>query len=93
VSHGLEIVFEHGGFRWACSCGGEERARSGPARQPSASTSITRNAKALRKTDHERNRGAVVSIKLKQSQRVFIVQCGFVVLMVIVAIRFVAALV
>jgi hypothetical protein len=34
-----------------------------------------------------------VSIKLKQSQRVFIVQCGFVVLMVIVAIRFVAALV
>lgn len=21
VSHGLEIVFEHGGFRWACSCG------------------------------------------------------------------------
>jgi hypothetical protein len=35
----------------------------------------------------------VVSIKLKQSQRVFIVQCGFVVLGVVVAMGFVAALI
>ena len=34
-----------------------------------------------------------MSIKLKQSQRVFIVQCGFVVLAAIVAMAFVVALV
>jgi hypothetical protein len=34
-----------------------------------------------------------MSIKLKQSQRVFIVQCGFAVLAVVVAIGFMAALV
>jgi hypothetical protein len=34
-----------------------------------------------------------VSIKLKESQRVFIVKCGFVVLGAMVAIGFVSALV
>jgi hypothetical protein len=34
-----------------------------------------------------------VSTKLKQSQRVFIVQCGFAVLVVAVAVGFVVALV
>ena len=34
-----------------------------------------------------------MSIRLKQSQRVCVVQCGFAVLVVIVAIGFVAALV
>jgi hypothetical protein len=34
-----------------------------------------------------------MSIKLKQSQRVVIVQCGFVVLEAIVAIAFAAALI
>jgi hypothetical protein len=34
-----------------------------------------------------------VSIRLKQSQRVFVVQCGFVVFGVIAAMAFVVALV
>lgn len=34
-----------------------------------------------------------MSIKLKESQRVFVVKCGFVVLVAIVAMAFVVALV
>ena len=39
-----------------------------------------------------RNEGGRMSIKLKQPQRVFIVQCGFVVFGAVVAVAFVAAL-
>jgi hypothetical protein len=65
--------------------------RDRPDTRVGASTSITRNARALRKTEHERNVGDAVTLKLKQPQRVFIVQCGFAVLLVAVAIGCVTA--
>jgi hypothetical protein len=80
-----------GGFRWFCSCGSKGIAGAG-YRSEAGTPESHETPAGCENLMRVETTGACMAIKLKQSQRVFIVQCGFIALGAAVAIGFFRAL-